>query len=188
MTAPVSHLVPERLHTERLLLRRPIEGDGTALYGAIQASIQELKPWMTWASELLSEDSYHENLRRASARFDDRQELRYLIFDKHTDMLIGSTGFHALDWRVPKAEIGYWVDTRYARRGFITEAVKALTTFGFEELGFRRIEVRCDALNAQSVAVAKRSGYELNATLINDDIAVDDPKQLRDTLLFSLTR
>ena len=44
-------------------------------------------------------------------------------------------GVAPIDWSVPKFEIGYWVGTRFARKGYITEAVKRIERFAFEQLG-----------------------------------------------------
>ncbi len=175
----------ERIDTARLSLRAPCAENGPALHAAVHASLPELRAWMIWAASPLDELGYIDHLRDAAERFQARTELRYLIFDRTTETLVGSTGIHNLNWRVPKGEIGYWVDTRFAGRGLVTEAVIALTEYAQKDLRFRRVEIRCDAQNVRSRAVAQRAGYTLDATLINDDVAAHDSSQLRDTLIFS---
>lgn len=180
--------VPTEIKTARLVLRCPRYGDGARLHAAIHASLPELKPWAVWAQKPLDVDGYEVSLRQAASRFLTRQELRYLIFDASGDRLLGSTGFHALDWSVPKAEIGYWIATPHVGRGYVTEAVKALTEFGLDIVGFRRIEIRCDPLNERSHAIARRLGYQLDGCLVNNVVAADDPTRLRDSLIFSQVR
>jgi RimJ/RimL family protein N-acetyltransferase len=51
--------------------------------------------------------------------------------------------------------------------GYITEAVHRLTQLAFETLGFQRVEIRCEAANQRSAAVAVRAGYTLEAHLRN---------------------
>jgi RimJ/RimL family protein N-acetyltransferase len=177
--------IPTRIRTSRLVLRCPREGDGARFHDAVHASLPELKPWVTWAQHPLDEAGYEASLRQSISRFLIRQELRYLIFDKVEVTLLGSTGFHALDWRVPKGEIGYWIDTRYAGQGYVTEAIEALTEFGLKTLGFRRIEIRCDPLNERSHAIARRLGYQLDGHFVHNTVAPDDPSRLCDTLVFS---
>ncbi len=167
------------------MLRCPRNGDGVLLHEAIQASLPQLKPWLVWVQKPLDAEGCEASLRQAASRFLARQELRYLIFDAGEETLLGSTGFHALDWRVPKAEIGYWIDTRHAGQGYVTEAVRALTEFGLNTLGLRRIEIRSDALNEPSHAVARRLNYQLDGRLVRNTVAADDPTCLRDTLIFS---
>src|SRR3712207_3189113 len=92
--------VPTEIRTPRLLLRCPQHGDGARLHAAVHASLPELKPWAPWAQKPLDAEGYEVSLRHAASRFLVRQELRYLIFDASRQTLLGSTGFHALDWSV----------------------------------------------------------------------------------------
>jgi len=48
------------------------------------------------------------------------------------------------------AHIGYWIDQRYANRGYTTRAVVRLTKFGFEELRLHRIEINLRPENEAS--------------------------------------
>lgn len=90
--------IPIEIGTSRLVLRCPRYGDGARLHAAIHVSLPGLKPWATWAQKPLDVDGYEVTLRQAASRFLTRQELRYLIFDASGDELLGSTGFHGLDW------------------------------------------------------------------------------------------
>ena len=55
--------------------------------------------------------------------------------------------------------IGYWIDQRYANRGYTTRAVKALTHYGFSELNLHRIEINLRPENGASKRVAEKAGY-----------------------------
>ena len=55
------------------------------------------------------------------------------------------------------AHIGYWIDQRYANRGYMTRAVKALTGFAFRELKLHRIEINLRPENAGSKKVAEKA-------------------------------
>jgi len=57
------------------------------------------------------------------------------------------------------AHIGYWIDQRWANRGYVTRAVRSLTSFGFEELQLHRIEINMRPENVASARVAQKSGY-----------------------------
>ena len=47
----------------------------------------------------------------------------------------------------------------------MTEAVSGMTRFALDVLQAERIEIRCEARNTVSAAVAQRAGYPLEATL-----------------------
>jgi RimJ/RimL family protein N-acetyltransferase len=167
MSTPILRDFPARLDTERLTLRAPAAGDGPANYAAIADSLDELRPWMPWACELLSVETQEAVMRRAHADFVARTDLMLLIFLKGTGTMIGSTGLHRIDWRVPRFEIGYWLRTGYTGRGYMTETVHAVAGFAFDTLGARRVEIRCDQANTRSAAVAQRCGFELEGILHN---------------------
>ena len=93
---------------------------------------------------------------------------------------------HRIDWNVPKFEIGYWLRRSLHGRGLMTEAVIGIKDFAFEHLNARRVEIRCDARNEKSSAVARRAGFDLEGVLRHD--ARDHHDELRDTLIFSLVR
>jgi ribosomal-protein-alanine N-acetyltransferase len=57
------------------------------------------------------------------------------------------------------AHIGYWIDKAYANRGYMTQAVVALTNFGFETLKLHRIEINIRPENEPSIRVAQKAGY-----------------------------
>jgi [ribosomal protein S5]-alanine N-acetyltransferase len=58
----------------------------------------------------------------------------------------------------PQLELLYGLSTRYWGKGLATEAARAMIAFGFETLGFERIEASTDAANAASVRVMERAG------------------------------
>lgn len=174
---------PTEITTDRLIIRMPLPGDGKAVNEAIKASMNELQPWMPFAQKEPELEETEANIREAHANFLLRKDLRLLIFHKQSGQFIGSTGLHRIEWEIRKFEIGYWIDSRYAKQGYITETVVGLTTFAFEELNAKRVEIRCDSLNINSRNVAERTGYTLEGILRNDDFAVDGT--LRDTCVFS---
>ena len=55
--------------------------------------------------------------------------------------------------------IGYWIDQRFANRGYTTRSVKALTRLGFETLQLHRIEINLRPENEASRKVAEKAGY-----------------------------
>lgn len=182
---PILLEFPEEFDTERLTIRAPRYGDGPELRAAIKESLPALRPWMPWATGELKDDAHHEALmRRARARFLLREDLWLLLFLKGTSTLVGSSGLHRIDWRVPRFEIGYWVRTPYAGKGYITEAVRGIAAFAIETLGARRLEIHCDARNEASAAVARRAGFELEARL-RQEKRNHWTGQLRDTLIFT---
>ena len=65
------------------------------------------------------------------------------------------------------AHIGYWIDQRFANRGYTTRAVKLLTKFGFEQLRLHRIEINLRPENEASKQVAIKAGFLLEGARNN---------------------
>jgi RimJ/RimL family protein N-acetyltransferase len=174
---------PDTFETERLTIRSPMPGDGAELQAALAESIDDLRPWMHWATHVPTVEEYEESARQGRVRFLTREDLWLLLFLKGTNTFVGGSGLHRIDWAVPRFEIGYWVRSQFAGQGYITEAVLGITRFAFETLGARRVEIRCDARNERSQRVAERVGFELEATLHKHVVAPDG--KLRDTLIYA---
>jgi RimJ/RimL family protein N-acetyltransferase len=186
MDNPILFDFPYSFDTERLTIRGPLPDDAARVREAVLESQEELKPWMPWAMTVPTEEEYRVRVREGQLKFLAREDLWMMLFLRGTDIYVGGSGLHRIDWKVPKFEIGYWVRTRFAGQGFITEAVNGLTAFAFDTLGARRVEIRCDVKNTRSAAVARRAGYTLEATFHND--ARDHFGQLRDTYIFARVR
>ncbi len=182
---PILHDFDDVFETDRLLIRGPRPGDGRELQAAIADSINELKEWMPWATEVPSKEDAEINIRNAFMQFLKREDLRLNLYLKGSETLIGCSGLHRINWNVPKFEIGYWCRTPFTRNGYIREAVKGISNFAFKKLNAKRIEIRCDPLNVASRKIPEALGFQLEGTLRNDDRAPNG--ELRDTLVFAKT-
>ncbi len=103
--------------------------------------------------------------------------------DGQSGALLGGLGLHPHDWAVPSFEIGYWLVAQAEGQGYMSEAAAALVDFTLHELGAHRVEIRCDARNTRSAAVARRLGFSQEAHLHNHMRLSDS--SLRDTLIFA---
>lgn len=178
--------VPEQFETERLLIRAPQPGDGKAINDAVRESIDELRVWMPWAQAVPSLAESETWAREGALMFRNREDLPLLLFRKSDGIYLGGSGMHNIAWDVPRFEIGYWLRTSVTGQGYMTEAVRGITAMAFEQLHAVRLEIRCDARNKRSAAVALRCGFTLEATLHSDSRAPDG--NLRDSLIFARLR
>lgn len=183
---PILKEFPNSFDTERLTIRCPMPGDGPALNEAVLESINELRPWLPWAKETPTLEETETNVRQGYTRFLNREDLWLLLFLKGTDICIGGSGLHRIDWSVPKFEIGYWLRTSYVGQGYMTEAVKGITDFAFDVLSAKRVEIRCDVLNERSASVAQRLNFPLEG-ILRCDARNHITGKLRDTMIFAKT-
>lgn len=168
MPDPLLIEVPTELRTERLLLRPFRAGDGVALQEALAESIPELRRhlwFLPWVAEDPTPQSAELRCRRAAAAFMSRSDLPYLAFECASGRLVGSVGLHRTDWQLPKTEVGYWVRSSEAGKGYVSEGVNALVAWAFEGLGAVRVELVTDESNTASRRVAERCGFTLEGVL-----------------------
>ena len=182
--------VPERIHTERLILRCPRPGDGAALNRAVAETLEQLKPWMPWAQAMPSERESEATCRRMNGMFRLRQDLTLFMFERRGDDaegdFVGGTGLHRMNWTLRSFEVGYWCRRSHMGLGFTGEAVRAVTAMAFEALGARRVDIRMDARNEPSRRVADGCGFALEGVLRGEGLTPQGAP--RDTCVYARTR
>ncbi len=148
---------------ERLRLRMWEPADAPALYDQVTANRAYLAQWLPWAGSYASVADAEAFIGQARARAAEQTGWYAGIFVD--DEPIGAAGFVRLETRFGVGELGYWLAEQHGGRGVMTRCCGALVEVGFAELGLHRIEIRADARNTRSRAVAERLGFALEGTL-----------------------
>ena len=87
--------------------------------------------------------------------------LFYAILDRHSGEACGIAAYLRIEPAVGVLEIGHIaLAPALQRTAAATEAMYLLMRRAFDELGYRRYEWKCDALNAASRAAALRLGFD----------------------------
>lgn len=164
---PILLDIPSEFETPRLLLRVPRPGDGVDMHRAVEASREALDVWLSWPERIATPELAETEMRRAVANFILRSHMIYLMVAKENAVLVGVGMIHHLDWEIPSCELGYWLHTGHTGKGYMVEAVTALTEFCFNHLFMERVEIRCDPRNVASAKVAQNAGYTQLGVLKN---------------------
>lgn len=176
----------EALETKRLWLRWPGPEDAPAVLESMTHSWPELTKWLYWTRTglpTLEQCAQRQSEARATNAAGDA--LHYNLFLKPNGAFIGKLSFFEIEWEVPKAGIGYWLDTRFVGQGLMTEATKELTCYGMDELKLARIQIDCNPLNTGSAQIAQRCGYAFEGNLIN--WSRDAQGALKDMAVYAMT-
>jgi RimJ/RimL family protein N-acetyltransferase len=153
--------------TGRLILRRFVPEDFAA-YSAYR-SLPEIYRFLYRdppSSEAIRERF---DISLNSPFSEDGDTLLCAIIRREDGALVGDIGLTFANKAALQAELGYTCNPAYARKGYVTEAARAMITLGFEKLGFHRIFARLDAKNAGSIGVVERLGLRREALLIEND-------------------
>ncbi|MDZ4763387.1 MAG: GNAT family protein [Chloroflexota bacterium] len=183
MFNPFTPVLPPFLETERLILRPPRAGDGEIMHAAIRDSFAHLHPFIEFAKTLPTPQDSETFVREAALRHHQLEEFVFMLIRKDDGAFLGNSGMHHINWDVPRFEIGYWLAAPYEGNGYMSEAVGALVTFALKELHAIRLEIRCDARNRRSAAVAERVGFSLEGRLRCEKR--DNAGELADTLIYA---
>lgn len=155
--------VPDRIETERLVMRRYEHADAEALAVVIPRNIAHLERYMEWIKfEPQTVEQRREWIAHTHTEFDNGADYTLGIFDRATGDLIGGTGFHVRK-DPERLDIGYWIDQDWEGKGLVTQAVAALTRVGLEYTQSPLMGVTHVPSNTRSAAIPERLGYERQA-------------------------
>jgi RimJ/RimL family protein N-acetyltransferase len=106
--------------------------------------------------------------QKTEQRIIDKTYFPYIILNKEKDKYIGLIDIKNIDWRVPKAEIGYFIDSEYQGKGIISKALGFVVNYIVEKHHFKKLLCRANSINIGSIQVALKNGFELEGTIRND--------------------
>ncbi len=141
--------------------------------------------WRWTISRVTSRDEMLAYIEAALAERAAGWSLAFAIVERAGGRAIGSTRFMNIAARDGRLEIGAtWVARPWQRTAVNTEAKYLLLRHAFEELGYRRVELKTDALNQRSRTAIQRLGAIEEGTLRRH--AVTATGRVRDTVYYSI--
>jgi RimJ/RimL family protein N-acetyltransferase len=170
----------EGLSDGEITLRLPADADIDAVVVACRDP--EIPRW-TQVPDDYEESHAREWLEMQARRRGAGSELHLVIVDARDGGLLGAIGFTGIDWGDLRGSIGYWIARGARGRGIATRAVGLLASWGFDELGFGRIEIKTEPGNAISQRVAQRAGFTREGLLRSHALIKG---RRRDMVVFSL--
>jgi ribosomal-protein-serine acetyltransferase len=147
------------VQTERLLLSPVDPSDGPEIWVAVEASRAYLQRWLPWVQFHTDASSSTRFAEACAADWDQGRALRFVIRDRATRGLVGIVGLEACVHMHRSTELGYWLRRDVNRRGFMTEASRAVVDFAFRHMGANRVRVAAATDNHPSLRVIGRLGF-----------------------------
>ena len=156
------------LENHRIRLIPPSMTYQPKMLEAIIESQVELSAFLTWVPYSLTATESVAYIKQAIENFNNfESELGYFIVDKAADTFLGCIGLQIKDKAIPYFEIGYWLRSSAVGKGYISDAVKLIERYAFDELNAKRLEIKTSNTNLRSYAVAERCGYRFEGELHN---------------------
>jgi ribosomal-protein-alanine N-acetyltransferase len=151
-----------RLETERLSLRPPVHSDFAAWASLRLESRAFLTPWEPqWAEDHLTRRAFTNRVYWAARAVSGGTALPLFMTRREDNALVGAITLDNIRRGPAQAgTLGYWVGERFARNGYMREAIEAVVHHAFEKLNLSRIEAACLPENAASRALLESSGFK----------------------------
>lgn len=159
--------LPRSIKTERLVLRQINESDAPEIHAELLRSYRMIAPWVDWLSPDQGVEDRIPFIRQAQDAYDKGIAVNMGLWIREGDQLAGIITVRGIDWKLPSGEVGYWGAESTAGKGFISEALRAVSDYFVSQLGFARLWLTCEVTNIPSRRVAERSDFALEGQLRN---------------------
>ena len=99
--------------------------------------------------------------------------------------VIGTIGLWKFEFESYRAEVGYMLHQSHQNKGYMSEAIRRILQYGFDELNLHSVEARVDPENVSSIKILERIGFVregyLRESLVNKG-------EFRDNIIFSMLK
>jgi len=152
---------------EKCYIRTFQEKDAQSLTGLVSRNKYF---WSTYEPlqrpEYYKVDAQYKKIQESLYLMDSKREFTFGIYELRTNNLIGHIALYAVK-RLPysSAFVGYAMDEIYIGKGIVTEAVKMVVRFAFEQVGLHRVEAYVSTQNSASIRVLEKSGFQREGLL-----------------------
>ena len=172
-----------KIETERLILRRFRYTDDDAMlkYWTSDPKIQSLYSEPIYCTK----QEIKELLDKYIGSYEKNDFYRWAITLKKTDECIGQIAYFLVDNNNHFAEIEYCIGSLFQRKGFATEATKAVIQYGFDKINLHKVQICHKSINLPSRKVIEKCGFTYEGTL--RDFFYQDGKYI-DRLYYSMLR
>jgi len=162
--------LPDQLLSKRVILRRP-RAEHFEQWAQLRAdSADFLQPYEPeWTRDELSKSAFRQRLRRHESEIKSGRGMPWFVFLNSDDstsapskdeLLVGGLTLSNIKRGVSQtATLGYWMGERYAGQGYMSEAVKTVCTFAFNQQRLHRIEAATVLTNERSQHLLRTCGF-----------------------------
>jgi RimJ/RimL family protein N-acetyltransferase len=178
----VSLLLPERIETGRLVLRRPVDADAEAIFGAY-AQDPLVCRFMVWKPHA-SVDETHAFISSCISAWEEASRLAYVLTEAGSSSGIGMVEARPQGFTV---DLGYVLAPAHWGKGYMPEAVSALAAAALEA-GYFRVQAFCDVDNHPSQRTLEKAGFAREGRLERYMVHPNVSPQPRPCFMYSRSR
>lgn len=150
------------LETERLILRELTEKDAEGIFACF--SNKDVTRFYGLET-LKSLDEAEKLIDIFSKNYYNKSGIRWGIERKESEGIIGTIGFNAWSAKHKRAEIGYEIHPQQWRKGYTSEAVCKVLSYGFDVMELTRIGAVVFVENKASNQLLRKIGFQEEGVL-----------------------
>lgn len=172
----------KQLENERVLLT-PFSAEHAA---SLRDIIFDEEVWKYMGMYVRNETDFRQYIED-TMKHHSKIAFAFLIFDKKTNRMAGSTRFGNINTASEKLEIGWtWYGREFHGTGLNKACKYELLKYGFEEIGLRRIQLSADLENIRSQKAIEKLGATKEGIFRNNYI--DSTGKSKDDVYYSIIR
>ena len=170
------------LESERLHFRKLSNDDASEIF-ELRSNPETMKYIPRPLAKTLDDALKH--IKLINDNIDSNTDINWAVAEKDSNKCIGIMGFYRTQPENFRTELGYMILPAYHNKGYVTEAVKTLVTFAFNELNFHSIEAIILPDNVASERVLQKNGFVKEAHLVENECYNG---KFIDTVIYSLLK
>jgi len=174
---------PQTLETKRLSLRQPTTKDAVLIFEQY-AQDPEVTKYMSWQPHKSVRET-DEFIDRCISVWTNNSAFPYMLICKENTRLIGMIEIRINQY---KADLGYVLVKSEWGKGYMPEAVQALTNWALGQNEIYRVWAVCDVENAASARVMEKVGMEKEGVLKRWLIHPSMSKDPRDCYCYAISK
>lgn len=154
----------EKRVDQKVTIRLLEKGDEQAYFDLIDNNRGRLKRYfpITTAQIEVRKDVNNYVKNKVRQAFEKTQYVFVILVKQQ---LAGALIVKNIDWRVPKAELAYFIDRQYEGQGVMSAGMSLLLSYCFEQLRMNKLYICASTENEASQRVAISAGFHLEGIL-----------------------
>lgn len=165
-------MLPDLYHTDSVLItqhavaRRFRENEGEAFYELLDNNRSRIEDLVSnTAGGLSTKEECEAFIRQKFAAWLLQKEYAFGVWHNVSAKAIGYVELFNIDWKVPKAEVIFFIDRDYEAKGLMTEVLTEIIRFAFAQLKMERVTLHTASDNFAAQRLARKCGFRREGDL-----------------------
>lgn len=174
---------PEQFETERLVLRKPLMDDAPVLHDAYMQD-PEVTRFTAWRPHQQLNET-EKFIQSCIAAWEKEIRFPCVITLRDKDEPFGMIDFHITGCTVG---LGYVIARSHQRKGYATEATRAIINWAFQQSSIYRVNASTDVENIPSQRVLEKSGMQREGILRKYIVHPNISDVPRDSYIYAIVK